>query len=309
MSIASVLVSALVPGCSWPNLKDSSGETETGEHSSGVSPGNTSSGVIEATGTGSSADSGTTDGAANTGEVTVSTSGPATGTTGVATTDVSTTTGAGTTDGSTTGAGSTGAGTTDGGTTDGSTTGAGTTDGSTTDGSTTDGSTTDGSTTGGAMSECPNDDKWEANGLPEDAAAVPWGNSDTLSSYVAIDAFLCAGDSDWYHVSVETLDYQLYALHLNGIVQGSSWCGMSCDEPWLPAAPENAVGIEVYDAATLELLGNQEAQNGRVKLGGLGEAYSKDLLIRVYSPTPAATYDYELFVEIRNSSGEDECEC
>ena len=294
MSIASALVSALVPGCSWPNLKDSSGETETGEHSSGVSPGNTSSGVIEATGTGSSADSGTTDGAANTGEVTVSTSGPATGTTGVATTDVSTTTGAGTTDGSTTGAGSTGAGTTDGGTTDGSTTGAG---------------TTDGSTTGGAMSECPNDDKWEANGLPEDAAAVPWGNSDTLSSYVAIDAFLCAGDSDWYHVSVETLDYQLYALHLNGIVQGSSWCGMSCDEPWLPAAPENAVGIEVYDAATLELLGNQEAQNGRVKLGGLGEAYSKDLLIRVYSPTPAATYDYELFVEIRNSSGEDECEC
>ena len=306
ISIALVLVSALVPGCSWPNPNDSSGETETGGHSSGVSSANTSSGVIEVTGTGSSADSGTTDGAANTGEVTVSTSGPAT--------DVSTTTGAGTTDGSTTGAGSTGAGTTDGsttgaGTTDGSTTGAGTTGAGTTDGSTTGAGTTDGSTTGGVMGECPNDDNWEANGLPEDAAAVPWDNSDTLSSYVAINAFLCAGDSDWYHVSVETLDYQLYALHLNGIVQGSSWCGMSCEMPWLPAAPENAVGIEVYDAVTLELLGNQEAQNGRVKLGGLGEAYSKDLLIRVYSPTPAATYDYELFVEIRNSAGEDECEC
>lgn len=294
ISITSVLVSVLVPGCSWLNPNDSSGETETGEHSSGVSPGNTSSGVIEVMGTGSSTDSGTTDGAANTGEVTVSTSGPATGTTGVATTDVSTTTGAGTTDGSTTGAGSTGAGTTDG-----STTGAGTTDES----------TTDGSTTGGVMGECPNDDKWEANGLPEDAAAVPWDDSDMWSSYVAIDAFLCAGDSDWYHVSVEALGYELYSLHLNGIVQGSSWCGMSCEKPWLPAAPENAMGVEVYDAATLELLGNQEAQNGRVKFGGLGEAYSKDLLIRVYSPTPAATYDYELFVEIRNYGGEDECEC
>ena len=86
ISIALVLVSALVPGCSWPNPNDSSGETETGEHSSGVSSANTSSGVIEVTGTGSSADSGTTDGAANTGEVTVSTSGPATGTTGAATT-------------------------------------------------------------------------------------------------------------------------------------------------------------------------------------------------------------------------------
>lgn len=284
ISIALVLVSALVPGCSWPNPNDSSGETETGEHSSGVSLG------IEVTGTGSSANSGTTDGAANTDEVT----GPATGTTGAATTDLSTTTGAGTTDGSTTGAGSTGAGTTDG-----STTGAGTTDES----------TTDGSTTGGVMGECPNDDKWEANGLPENAAAVPWDDSDMWSSYVAIDAFLCAGDSDWYHVSVETLGYELYALHLNGIVQGSSWCGMGCEDPWLPAAPENAVGVEVYDAATLELLGNQEAQNGRVKLGGVGEAYSKDLLIRVYSPTPAATYDYELFVEIRGYGGEDECEC
>ncbi len=274
-----MLVPALVPGCSWLDPNDSSASPDDSSSSSGA---------IEATGTGSSADSGTTDGAANTGEVTTSTSGPATSSTGAATTDVSTT-GAGTTDGSTTGAG--------------------TTDGSTTDAGTTDAGTTDAGTTGGVMGECPNDDAWEFNGLPEDAAAVPWDAVSMWSSYVAIDAFLCAGDSDWYHVSVDMLEYEFYALHLDGIVQGSSWCGMGCEDPWLPAAPENAMGVEVFDAATLELLGNNEAQNGRVKLGGSGAAYAKDLLIRVYSPTPAATYDYELFVEIRGYDGEDECEC
>lgn len=225
-----------------------------------------------------------------------STSGVGTSTTGVGSTDGSST-GANTTGAGTTGVGSTDVGSTDVGSTDGSSTGAGTTSEGTT------------GTTGAGMGECPNDDSWEPNGLPEAASAVAWDEVSMWASYVAIDAFLCAGDSDWYHVSVDTLEYDFYALHLDGIAQGSSWCGMGCDDPWLPAAPENAIGVKVFDAATLELLGNNEAQNGRVKLGGSGAAYAKDLLIRVYGPTPAATYDYELFVEIRGYDGEDECEC
>jgi hypothetical protein len=126
---------------------------------------------------------------------------------------------------------------------------------------------------------------------------------------VTIDGLLCSGESDWYHVAAGSLNYRFYALHLDGIVEGSSWCGEGCEEPWLPDAPENTLQIDVHDAATLQLLGTQTATDGRVDLGGTGEAYSKDLLVHVHADPPEAAYAYMLSIEIRGYDGEDECEC
>jgi hypothetical protein len=108
---------------------------------------------------------------------------------------------------------------------------------------------------------------------------------------------------------VSSLTFDYYALFVDGIVQGSSWCGMGCGDPWLPAGPENSMAIEVYDAQSMQLLTQGSAQNGRVDINAAGDAYSHDLLIHVFGPTPAATYPYALTIEIRGYDGEDECEC
>ncbi|PRP91078.1 hypothetical protein ENSA5_58150 [Enhygromyxa salina] len=120
---------------------------------------------------------------------------------------------------------------------------------------------------------------------------------------------MCSNEDDWYLFSVNDLDYEVYALYVDAIVMGSSWCGQWCDEPFLPAAPENAIAVEVFDAESMMPLTQDLAQDGRIDIGGFGDAYSRDVLIHVYGPTPAATYPYELSVEIRGYDGEDECEC
>ncbi|WP_146158185.1 hypothetical protein [Enhygromyxa salina] len=64
------------------------------------------------------------------------------------------------------------------------------------------------------------------------------------------------------------------------------------------------------DAATGTETGSTESTTTTgVNIGGWGEAYSPDLLIHVYGPTPAATYNYDLHVQIRGYDVEDECEC
>lgn len=156
---------------------------------------------------------------------------------------------------------------------------------------------------------CADNDAHEPNDLPESPALAPWDETGPYNSYVTLDAFLCAGESDWYRVDVSQLEYRFYALHLDGIVEGSSWCGQGCDDPWLPDAPENSISIDVHDAETLALLGSQAATDGRVDIGGAGEAYGEDLLIHVRSPTPTASFAYMLSIEIRGYDGEDECEC
>ena len=47
---------------------------------------------------------------------------------------------------------------------------------------------------------------------------------------------------------------------------------------------------------------------GTIYFGGSGAAYSNDLLIHVFGPAEA-TYDYDLYIQIRGYDGEDECEC
>ncbi len=157
--------------------------------------------------------------------------------------------------------------------------------------------------------DCAENDAWEANDLPESAAMVPWGSVSEYSADIMLDGLLCSDEDDWYYVSADMLEFDMYTLELNALVEGTSWCGAGCDDAWLPDAPENTISIEVFDAATLQVLGSKTAEDGRVYLDGWGDAFSHDLLIHVFGPTPAATYPYELFIQIHGYEGEDECEC
>ena len=169
---------------------------------------------------------------------------------------------------------------------------------------------TGGSDTGETgMVGCVGNDNWEPNDLPESATSIAWGSVSQYAAYFDIDAFLCQGESDWYYASVEPLDYRFYGLFIDAFVEGASWCGKGCGDPSLPDAPENTMGVDVYDAQTLQLLTEQVVENGRINIGGAGPEYAKDLLIRVHGPSPVASYPYRLVVEIRGYDGEDECEC
>lgn len=159
------------------------------------------------------------------------------------------------------------------------------------------------------MSGCAGNDSWEPNDVPEGATMIAWDSVSEYAAYFDIDAFLCPGESDWYRAAVDPLDYRFYGLFVDGFVEGSSWCGQGCGDPSLPDAPENTMGVEVYDAQTLQLLNEQVVENGRINIGGAGPAYANDLLIRVHGPSPTVSYDYRLVVEIRGYDGEDECEC
>jgi len=75
----------------------------------------------------------------------------------------------------------------------------------------------------------------------------------------------------------------------------------------LPAAPEHAIAVEVYDAGTLQLLAREVAADGHVQR--LVEAPARDVLIRIYGPTAAATYDDGLHVLFGAWNWGDDCEC
>ncbi len=156
--------------------------------------------------------------------------------------------------------------------------------------------------------DCTENDAWESNDLPENASVVEWEDIFNVSVEVTIDACLWSDEDDWYHVSVDTLEYDVYVLQVDVVIPGTSWCP-GCSGLELPDAPENAVTVEVFDAETLQLLVTQTVQDGRINVGGAGDAFSSNLLIHVFGPTPAATYSYELTVEIHGFMGEDECEC
>jgi hypothetical protein len=163
--------------------------------------------------------------------------------------------------------------------------------------------------------ECSND-KFEPNEVPEAAKLISWdeppsGDGGNQDADVVIDGFLCSGEHDWYRVPIEQLGFEYNVVRVDGLVRGSSWCAQfeSCGGETLASAPENTLAVEIYDAASMVLLGADIATDGRVDVDGWGPNYSHDLLIYVYGPSTAATYAYELYVDVRSYDGEDECEC
>jgi hypothetical protein len=148
-------------------------------------------------------------------------------------------------------------------------------------------------------------DAWEPNDASDAPSMVPWD----FGSHVLFDAFLCSGESDWYRLEVDSFMYDIYQLRLHALVEGTSWCGEDCGDPFLPDAPENTIGLEIYNADTLVLLTSRLEVDGEIHVHSQGVLFSHDLLIHIYGPTPAATFAYTLDVDIYNYSGEDECEC
>jgi len=147
---------------------------------------------------------------------------------------------------------------------------------------------------------CELNDEWEPNNLMETVLM-------TRPDYYlyGLQAYLCPGESDWYLHDTDGEMHDLNDLEYEIIVAGSSVC---CDDP-LPEAPENTVAIAVYDADTLVLLEEGISADGAISGGGSGDAYSGDLLLHIYSPTPTAAYSYMVFFEVYHYDGEDECEC
>ena len=157
---------------------------------------------------------------------------------------------------------------------------------------------------------CDLNDPWGPNPSPDVAADVSWGAADPWSAFHAIsDAYLCAGEDDWYRFDVAGLRYTTHFVYIRALVEDAGLCGAACDEPVLMPGPEHALTVEVYRGDTDALLTAQTDDDGVLMLGGFGDDYAHTLLIRVYSPTASAGFPYRLSVNIRNYEGEDECEC
>ncbi|EDM78188.1 hypothetical protein PPSIR1_00605 [Plesiocystis pacifica SIR-1] len=164
-------------------------------------------------------------------------------------------------------------------------------------------------TTGGL--DCLADDSFEDNDVEADAALVPWQANNGFWIETDFEATLCE-DEDWYAFDLDVNmldgDPSNFALFLDIIVQGSSWCGSGCEEPELPAAEENTISIELYEASTMNLLVAQTSQKGRINVDKSGAVYGQDLILRVYGPA-VVNYLYDVSFNVRFDAVEDECEC
>ena len=162
--------------------------------------------------------------------------------------------------------------------------------------------------TGGA-SNCA-DDAYEANDVPTSAAPLAYTNGGEGSSdawFSRIDFVLCQGNEDWYVIDT-SLGFEEFYWNLRVLAAGAELCGAGCEQYTPPARPENTVIVEVYSAATMDLIGAGQSDHGRVWLDGEGLDSANDLLLRIYGP-PEATYPYDITFLAKSYQGEDECEC
>jgi hypothetical protein len=161
---------------------------------------------------------------------------------------------------------------------------------------------------------CPND-MFESNEHATDASAITWDDvsseGELHDARVTLDGYLCPGEHDWYAIPIAELGFDDHVLRVDGLVAGASWCGQieGCGGAALSSAPENTIAVEVYDAASVVLLAADIATDGRVDIDASGANFGKDLIVHVYSPTAAATFAYELHVDLRSYDGEVDCEC
>ncbi|WP_437290542.1 hypothetical protein [Sorangium sp. So ce406] len=172
-----------------------------------------------------------------------------------------------------------------------------------------------GSGTGGAgggsggASNC-EDDVYEWNDVPTSAAPLAYtaGGSGSLDAWFSrMDFMLCQGDEDWYLLDT-SLGYEEFYWRLRVLAAGAELCGASCEQYTPPSRPDNTVIVEVYSAATMDLIGAGQSDHGRVWLDGGGLDSANDLLLRIYGP-PEATYPYDITFIAKSYDGEDECEC
>ncbi|WP_437294771.1 hypothetical protein [Sorangium sp. So ce426] len=166
-------------------------------------------------------------------------------------------------------------------------------------------------TGGGGASVCA-DDAYEANDASTSAAPLAYDHTDDSLGpsawFSKIDFVLCQGDEDWYLLDTTSLGIEEVNWSLRVLASGAGLCGSGCEQYTPPPGPENTLIVEVYSAATMELLGAEESDHGRVWLDGGGAGSANDLLLRVYGP-PEANYPYDMSFVAKSYEGEDECEC
>ncbi|WP_437525337.1 hypothetical protein WME79_38080 [Sorangium sp. So ce726] len=163
----------------------------------------------------------------------------------------------------------------------------------------------------GGASVCA-DDAYEANDASTSAAPLAYDHTDdSLGSsawFSKIDLVLCQGNEDWYLLDTTSLGIEEVNWSLRVLASGAGLCGAGCEQYTPPPGPENTLIVEVYSAATMELLGAEESDHGRVWLDGGGADSANDLLLRIYGP-PEASYPYDMSFVAKSYEGEDECEC
>ena len=69
-------------------------------------------------------------------------------------------------------------------------------------------------------------------------------------------AFLCLGESDWYHVALDSLGHGYDRFTVATYASGN-FC--ACDG-YLPEAPENTIGVEVHDAGIHQVPASEVAE-------------------------------------------------
>ncbi|WP_437996044.1 hypothetical protein WMF26_33320 [Sorangium sp. So ce185] len=167
-----------------------------------------------------------------------------------------------------------------------------------------------GSASGGGGAPACADDAHEENDAAASAAPLAYtaggsGSPDAWFSHVGF--VLCSGDEDWYLIDT-SLGYEELYWKLRVLAAGAELCGAGCEQYTPPPGPENTVIVEVYSAATMELIGSEQSEHGRVWLDGEGLDSANDLLLRIYGP-PEAAYPYDITFIAKSYEGEDECEC
>ncbi|WP_437794280.1 hypothetical protein [Sorangium sp. So ce693] len=176
----------------------------------------------------------------------------------------------------------------------------------------TGGSGVGGAATGsGGASVCA-DDAYEANDASTSAAPLAYDHTDDSLGpsawFSKLGLVLCQGNEDWYLLDTTSLGIEEVNWSLRVLASGAGLCGEGCEQYTPPPGPENTLIVEVYSAATMELLGAEESDHGRVWLDGGGADSANDLLLRVYGP-PEANYPYDMSFVAKSYEGEDECEC
>lgn len=155
------------------------------------------------------------------------------------------------------------------------------------------------------------DDAYEPNDAPETAEMLGFVTlrADFFAEFdVPPLLTLCPDDDDWFMLPASRLDFERPYLFIRARVADTGLCGALCGEVELPAAPQNTLGVEVYHAATMELLAAVENPQGNVWLTDDDPRYRDDLLLRFYAPTGVG-FDYRLRLDMRADLAEDECEC
>jgi hypothetical protein len=168
-----------------------------------------------------------------------------------------------------------------------------------------------------AVGLCNQGDPHEKNDQASDATDLTYASTyDGYSRTPNVSASICKNDEDWYHIPTADLPYTVRWVPIRVIAAGASFCpeftwgddeGTYTEGYDPPAGPENTVQVDVYNAATLQLVGSKQSNIGRVFLDIWGGPLNDDLYLRIHGPKEAQ-YGYWFNVRVQDDAFEDECE-